>query len=142
MSIAHRRSRPLRLLRRPRPPQHPLRLRLSLHRRPRLRPTSRSTSATGPKAASSASCIATASTGKRSLVATTFLHRPKNVDGRDKPGHDARVLDLIGAYCETVCTTLVIGRALEVGTFSSFSSASSYSGSVWKVVFALICTTL
>ena len=46
------------------------------------------------------------------------------------------------AYCETVCTTLPIGRALEVGTFSSFSSASSYSGSDWKVVLALICTIL
>ena len=45
-------------------------------------------------------------------------------------------------YCETVCTTLPIGRALEVGTFRSFSSASSYSGSVWKVVLAFICTIL
>ncbi len=48
----------------------------------------------------------------------------------------------VSRYCDTVCTTLEIGRALVVGTFSSLSSASSYSGSVWNDVLALICTTL
>ncbi len=35
-------------------------------------------------------------------------------------------------YCEIVCTTLAIGREFvpAVGTFMSFISASSYSGSV------------
>ena len=71
MSIARRRSRPprppwRRLLPRPRQrrPQR-RRRRASPPRRRRQRRTSRSTSAPGPKAASSASCTATASIGKR-----------------------------------------------------------------------------
>ena len=48
------------------------------------------------------------------------------------------------SYRETVCTTLETGRAAaEVfGSFNSFASASSYSGSDASVVLALICTTL
>ncbi len=90
------------------------------------------------RAASSASCIATASIGNRPLA---FF---KTTMAGQKPGPRRAIdtSDLIQAYCETVCTTLETGRALWVGTFSSFSSASSYSGTDWKVVLALICTIL
>jgi hypothetical protein len=51
-------------------------------------------------------------------------------------------LRFYSTYFETVCTTLEIGRvASTLGTFNSFASASSYSGSDCSVVLALICTT-
>ena len=79
----------------------------------------------------------------------------ENVDARDifpqtrfalLPGMTAEcaVTKLIStSYRDiTVCTTLVIGFVVVVGSFISLAKASSYSGSVWKVLFALICTTL
>jgi hypothetical protein len=76
----------------------------------------------------------------------------KDVDARDKPGHDDRVSGRSYLFVSTnhfditVCTTLEIGLVLVVGILvslaMSLAKASSYSGSVWKVVFALICTIL
>src|SRR5712672_1198576 len=45
-------------------------------------------------------------------------------------------------YSEIVCTTLETGRELTVGSLASFSSSSSYCGSVCTGVLAFICTTL
>ena len=45
-------------------------------------------------------------------------------------------------YCETVCTTLLIGRLATAGTFWSFTSIASYSGKVSSCSLAFICTTL
>ena len=46
------------------------------------------------------------------------------------------------SYCVTVCTTLPTGRVVATGTLTSFSMASSYSGSVCTGALALIWTTL
>jgi hypothetical protein len=46
------------------------------------------------------------------------------------------------SYCETVCTTLLSGRALTAGTFRSLTSSASYSGKVSSFSLAFISTTL
>ena len=46
------------------------------------------------------------------------------------------------SYSEMVCTTLETGRELTVGSFTSFTSSSSYCGRVSTGAFAFICTTL
>jgi hypothetical protein len=45
-------------------------------------------------------------------------------------------------HSETVCTTLLTGRLLTVGSLTSFKSASSYCERVCTGAFAFICTTL
>jgi hypothetical protein len=44
----------------------------------------------------------------------------------------------LGSYCAIVRTTLETGRALTVGSFRSFASASSYSGKVCRRSLAFI----
>src|SRR3954447_14748555 len=65
-------------------------------------------------------------------------------------GHDDVAVDAVcghgcaslGRYSEIVCTTLETGRELMVGSLASFSSSSSYCGSVCTGALAFICTTL
>ena len=55
---------------------------------------------------------------------------------------EARACSAANPYCETVCTTLLIGRLATAGTFWSFTSIASYSGRVSSCSLAFICTTL
>ena len=54
---------------------------------------------------------------------------------------DSEVWRAIG-YSEIVCTTLETGRALTVGSLTSFWSSSSYDAMVCTGALAFICTTL
>jgi hypothetical protein len=116
------------------PPMRPSRSRLKARR-----PQSRSTIATRARRASLANCIATAFTGKaRKQRAPSNLVRERVFVLSEWELRDPRD----DAYCETVCTTLLTGRALETGTLASLSIISSYSASVCAGALAFICTIL
>ena len=102
-------------------------------------------SPTGTPDGSSPRCIVTESTGKPSR----YCPVPAQARTAKQSSTAPMVLDCFlfakdVDYFETVCTTLDTGRvlALAPGSFRSFASASSYSGSVASCVLALICTTL
>jgi hypothetical protein len=75
-----------------------------------------------------------------SVIGRAFAHSRDPLarnDGRSKAARSRA-----NRYSETVCTTLLTGRALATGSFMSLTSISSYSGKVASGVLAFICTTL
>ena len=74
------------------------------------------------------------------------LAQKQDVDARDEPGHDEKSVRCLRSIQRdqsvTVCTTALTGRLETCGSFWSFTSIASYSGSVSNGVFAFMFTTL